>query len=69
MRLIVSAIVFVMASVTIAGSILTAVLSLPDLALDEGFGIPIMAGLGFLIAVPFSYWVSGRILSKGPNRP
>lgn len=62
MRLGLSLMIFLMASVTVAGAIVTVALSVPALGLDriEVFGW--VAGAGFILAAPASYWVAGMLL-------
>lgn len=64
MRFVLTLIVFIMASVTVAGALLTLALSYPSLGLDtmETFGW--VALVGFALALPISYIVSGRLQSK-----
>lgn len=62
MRLIMTVVVFIMASVTFAGAFVTVALSAPQLELLELSKVGILAGAGFLVALPFSYWVAGMIL-------
>ena len=63
MRIIISAMVFLMASVTVAGTFLTVILSAPDLmSWSESNAIIAVVVLGFLCAVPLSYWIAGKIL-------
>lgn len=63
MRLIISALVFLVASVTVAGILLTIVLSAPGLGLSGSTAIVWVVAIGFACAVPVSYWIAGRILS------
>lgn len=64
MRLIVSALVFVVASVTIVGILLTIVLSAPGLGLSGSGAIMWVVGVGFVCAIPVSYWIAGKIIAE-----
>ncbi len=68
MRLILSLFVFIFTSATIAGSLLTALLSVPGSGLDQNIVIPAIAVAGFVIAAPFSYWLAGRIIDATNGR-
>lgn len=65
MRLMMTLIVFAMASVTVAGAFITVALAAPELGLIEPFTILTVAIAGFLVALPVSYVIAGRIL--GPT--
>lgn len=67
MRLILTLVVFAMASVTIAGSLLTLALFFPDAGFAGLDRIGWTAAAGFLAALPLSYWISGVILRA--NKP
>lgn len=64
MRLALTLIIFIMASVTIAGGLLTLALSAPSLGLDKMDTFGWVALAGFAAALPISYIVSGLIQSK-----
>lgn len=69
MRLTLTLLIFVMASVTVAGAILTAALSAPELGLITFANIGWVAGAGFVIALPLSYRLAGMLLNdKGAGR-
>lgn len=63
MRLILTLVIFIMASVTVTGSILVAGLSMPALGLTNAGTFPWVAGAGMVFALPVSYWVAGRVLA------
>ncbi|MEL6978841.1 MAG: hypothetical protein AAGM38_09205 [Pseudomonadota bacterium] len=63
MRLIMTVVVFIMASVVFAGAFVTVALAAPELELLELSKFGVLAGAGFLVALPFSYWVAGMILA------
>lgn len=62
MRLILTFVIFCMASVTIAGSLVTVALFFPNAGLASMSTVGWTAGAGFLLAVPLSYWISGLVL-------
>ncbi|MEL6318052.1 MAG: hypothetical protein AAFR16_10505 [Pseudomonadota bacterium] len=62
MRLAMTFLVFLMASVTIAGSILVVALAAPELGFAQLDTIWIPAAAGFALALPVSYVLAGRIL-------
>ncbi len=63
MRVILTFMVFLMASVTFAGLALTVVLSVPSLS--EAGNAPLIWSivLGFLVAAPASYWIAGKLMA------
>lgn len=65
MRLVMTFVVFAMASVVIAGTLLVIALYLPNAGLATLSNIGWVAGAGFLVALPLSYWVAGMVL--GPK--
>lgn len=67
MRLFLTFVVFAMASVTLAGSLLTLALSFPNAGLASLSTIGWVAGVGFLVALPLSYWIAGLVM--GAKKP
>ena len=67
MRLMMTMIVFIMASVTVAGAFVTVALSAPQLELLDPVKFAYVAGAGFLLALPISYLVAGMILRSAPK--
>ena len=70
MRVILTFMVFLMASVTFAGLALTVVLSVPSL--NESGNAPLIGSiaLGFLVAAPISYWIAGKLMAAAnPQAP
>lgn len=61
MRLVLTLIVFVMASVVVAGSLVVLALSVPDLGLGELSTFGWVALAGFALALPVSYVIGGMI--------
>ena len=68
MRLMMTMIVFIMASVTVAGAFVTVALSAPQLELLEPEKFAYVAGAGFLLALPVSYIVAGMILHSADKK-
>lgn len=62
--------VFAMASVIVAGVLITIAVSLPDLGLLNLENLWWFVVPGFVIAIPISYVIAGRILKeiRGPSQ-
>jgi len=71
MRTWVTVVLFVVAGPTFAGILLTALLSTDAHGLDVSQMFGPIAGIGFLLAIPFSYVVAAMItkrMNQGVNR-
>lgn len=68
MRLALSLMFFLMASVTVTGFIIGIGLAIPALDITQLGVFPWVAAAGFLIAAPASYWVAGKVLRADPAR-
>ncbi|MCW9034297.1 MAG: hypothetical protein OQJ97_08755 [Rhodospirillales bacterium] len=64
MRLVVSIVVFVFVSVTVAGIFLTLALSMPELGFADLSTVGWTVGAGFIVAAPISYLIAGKMLGK-----
>jgi len=64
MQLALTALVFVFASVTIAGSLLTVALVVPQLGWSDPQSIAWVLGSGVLIAVPASFLIARAMIGR-----
>lgn len=64
MRLGLTLMLFLVASVTVAGAIVTVALTVPQLGLDNIRVFGWVAISGFVIALPISYWIAGVLLRR-----
>lgn len=55
--------IWMMLGATLAGIFVIAVVSVPTLAAQDMRLIPYAAGAGFILAIPFAYWVAKKILA------
>lgn len=63
MKWMITAMVFIMVSVVIAGGLLTLALTMPQLGLDQLHSIGWVVACGFGLSIPASYVIAGRILA------
>lgn len=61
-------IVWLMLGITLAGIAIMVVVSVPELFSKGMELIPIAAGVGALVAVPFAYFIARRIYSATASR-
>ena len=66
MRLMMTLIVFLMVSVTVAGAFVAVALGAPQLGLIDLEKFGWVAGAGFVLALPISYVIAGRLLKDFP---
>jgi hypothetical protein len=59
----IAALVWIMLATTLAGIALLVVVTVPSLASDAEFLIPVVCGSAFIAALPLSYLVAWRISS------
>lgn len=57
----IAVIVWIMLGAVLAGSLVVVVLSVPEFANQGMRSIPFAGGLGYLIAIPFSFLIARRI--------
>lgn len=60
--------VWLMLATTLAGAGVLAVLSIPSLAGQDMRLIPVAAGIGALVAIPFALYIARRILAMTVNK-
>jgi hypothetical protein len=68
MRLILSLMFFLMASVTVTGFIIGIGIAVPTLDITQLDVFGWVVAAGFLTAAPVSYWVAGKVLRADPAR-
>jgi hypothetical protein len=59
----IAALVWIMLATTLAGIALLVIVTVPSLANDAQFLIPVVCGAAFIAALPLSYLVARRISS------
>ncbi|SON56897.1 hypothetical protein HDIA_3356 [Hartmannibacter diazotrophicus] len=60
----VAVLIWIMLGVTLAGSFVTVIVTVPSLYADGMRLIPLVAGAGFLLAMPLAFLVAKRIYTS-----
>lgn len=64
----IAALVWIVLGATLAGSLVTVVVTVPSLYAQGMRLIPIVAGVGFVVAIPLAILIARRILSATAPR-
>ncbi|WP_181702123.1 hypothetical protein [Chthonobacter albigriseus] len=60
--------IWIVLGTTLAGSFVTVVLTVPALYAKAMENIPIAAGAGFVVAIPFAVVIAKKIMAQIPSR-